>query len=64
MEEFMKYVVEMGSGAIIYVPSFINICSAIQKLNGEDLQPHRPHGDFISLVLFLQNKESRLKTAW
>jgi hypothetical protein len=24
--------VEMGSGAVIYVPSFIKICSGIQKL--------------------------------
>jgi hypothetical protein len=28
----MKYVVEMDSGALIYIPSFINIGSAIQKL--------------------------------
>jgi hypothetical protein len=31
-EEFMKYAVEMGSGAVIYTPSFINIGSDIQKL--------------------------------
>jgi hypothetical protein len=28
----MKYVVEMGSGAMIYIPSFIQIGSGIQKL--------------------------------
>jgi hypothetical protein len=28
----MKYAVEMGLGAMIYVPSFINIGSGIQKL--------------------------------
>jgi hypothetical protein len=28
----MKYAVEMGSGAMIYVPSFIKIGSGIQKL--------------------------------
>jgi hypothetical protein len=28
----MKYVVEMGSGAMIYIPSFIKIGSGIQKL--------------------------------
>jgi hypothetical protein len=33
MEEFMKYAVEMSSGAMIYVPSFINIGSAIQKVD-------------------------------
>jgi hypothetical protein len=30
----MKYVVEMGSGVIIYIPSFIKIGSGIQKLVG------------------------------
>jgi hypothetical protein len=27
----MKYAVEMGSGAMIYVPSFIKIGSGVQK---------------------------------
>jgi hypothetical protein len=31
----MKYTVEMGSGAMIYIPSFIKIDSGIQKLMGE-----------------------------
>jgi hypothetical protein len=31
----MEYIVEMGSGAIIYIPSFIKIGSAIKKLMGE-----------------------------
>jgi hypothetical protein len=30
-EGFMKYVVEMGSGAMIYIPSLINIGSGIIK---------------------------------
>jgi hypothetical protein len=30
----MKYVVKMGSGAMIYVPSFIKIGSAVQKSIG------------------------------
>jgi hypothetical protein len=34
----MKYAVEMGSGAMIYIPSFINICSGITKLMGRDSQ--------------------------
>jgi hypothetical protein len=34
----MKYAVEMGSGVIIYIPSFIKMNSAIQKLNGGDAQ--------------------------
>jgi hypothetical protein len=28
----MKYAVEMGSGAVIYIPSFIKIGSGIQTL--------------------------------
>jgi hypothetical protein len=53
----MKYVVEMGSGAMIYVPSFIKTSSGIQRFIGGI---HRQHGDHISLVLFFQSKESRL----
>jgi hypothetical protein len=30
----MKYAVEMASGAMMYIPSFIKIGSAIQKLIG------------------------------
>jgi hypothetical protein len=30
----MMYAVEMGSGAIIYIPSFINIGSGMEKLLG------------------------------
>jgi hypothetical protein len=30
----MKYAVEMGSGAIMYIPSFIKIGSGIEKLMG------------------------------
>jgi hypothetical protein len=30
----MKYAVEMGSGALIYISSFIKIGSGIQKLMG------------------------------
>jgi hypothetical protein len=50
----MKYVVEMGSGAMIYVPIFIKIGSGIQKLMGGI---HRQHGNRISLFVFFQNKE-------
>jgi hypothetical protein len=31
-EGFMKYAVEMGSGAMTFIPSFIKIGSGIQKL--------------------------------
>jgi hypothetical protein len=30
----MKYVVDMGSGAMIYIPNFMKIGSVIQKLTG------------------------------
>jgi hypothetical protein len=57
----MKYAVGMGSGAMIYVPGFINIGSAILKLiGGGETQTHRHHGDRISLFLFFQNRDSRL----
>jgi hypothetical protein len=60
----MKYAVEMGSGAMIYIPSFIKFGSSVRKLTGErggftDTEttqtPHKP------TFIFL-NKESRIKT--
>jgi hypothetical protein len=57
----MKYTVEMGSGAMIYVPSFIKVGSAIQKLIAGDTHTDTQKGDQISLLLFFQNKESWLK---
>jgi hypothetical protein len=54
----MKYAVEMGSGAVIYIQSFIKIGSGIQKL----IDGYTQHGDRISvLFFFFQNKESGLK---
>jgi hypothetical protein len=55
----MKYAVEMGSVAMIYIPSFIKISSGIQKLIGgiyrrTDTQIHRPQGDLISLLYFFK----------
>jgi hypothetical protein len=41
----MKYAVQMDSGAVIYIPSFIEIDSAIQKLIG------RIHGHTYSMVI-------------
>jgi hypothetical protein len=34
MEGFMKYAVQMGSGAMIYIPSFIKTGLGIQRLIG------------------------------
>jgi hypothetical protein len=44
----IKYTVEMGSGAMVCIPSFIKIGSGIR--------------DHLSLLSFFHNKESRLKT--
>jgi hypothetical protein len=49
---------EKGSSAMIYIPSFTEIGSAMRKLMGGI---HRQHGDRISLHLFFENKENRLK---
>jgi hypothetical protein len=47
----MKYAVEMGPGAMIYMPSFIKTASDIQKLKGEGhTQTYRREGDRISLL--------------
>jgi hypothetical protein len=43
----MKYAVEMGSGAMIYIPSNINIGSGIQKSIG-GIHTHRQHSDIMS----------------
>jgi hypothetical protein len=39
----MNYAVEVGSGAVIYIPSFIKIGSGIQKLLGRYADP-QTHG--------------------
>jgi hypothetical protein len=57
----MKYAVEMGSGAVIYVPTFIKIGSSIQKLIGGI---HRQHGDRISLFYFFENKYAKNRVGW
>jgi hypothetical protein len=60
----------MGSGAMIYVPSFIKIGSGVQKLIGgidghtnKHTHTHtRPATWSLKPTIFFQNKESRLKT--
>jgi hypothetical protein len=37
----MKYAVEMDSGVMMYIASFIKMSSVIQKLNGEGGGLHR-----------------------
>jgi hypothetical protein len=57
----MKYSVEIGLNTMIYIPSFINIGSGIQKLTGEGgftgTQTHRPHSDLISLLSFFKTRK-------
>jgi hypothetical protein len=43
----MKYTIEMGSGVMINIPSFIKIGSGIQKFIW---WTHRQHDDLISLL--------------
>jgi hypothetical protein len=51
----MENVVEIGSGAMIYIPSFIKTVSAIQKLmGGGHTKTHRQHGNHISLLYFFK----------
>jgi hypothetical protein len=57
----MKHTVEVGSGAMIYTPSFKKIGSGIKALMGGDSQTHRRHAGCISLPSLFQNKESTLK---
>jgi hypothetical protein len=53
----VKYSTEMGSDAVIYIPSFLKTGSGIQKLMGGGIHRQTPkqHGDFISLLSLLVN---------
>jgi hypothetical protein len=54
----MKYAVDMGSGAMISIPSFIKLGSGIEKLIGGHTQTAwRLH---TSIFIFFKNKEIRL----
>jgi hypothetical protein len=48
---FFYWAFEMGSGAVIYIPSFIKIGSGIQKLMGGRDRQQR---DLISLLYFFK----------
>jgi predicted alpha/beta hydrolase len=56
----MKYAVKMGSGAHDIHTEFYKDWARYSKVDREDTQTHRQHGDRISLLLFFQNKASRL----
>jgi hypothetical protein len=51
----------MGSGAMIYILSFVKISLGTEKLMVGEVFTDTPHGDRISLILFFQINESRLK---
>jgi hypothetical protein len=55
----MKNAVEMDSGGMICMPSFI-IPLDIQKLTGGNTQTHRENGDPIGLLSFFRNVKIRL----
>jgi hypothetical protein len=52
-EGFFKYTIEIGSDAVIHMPSFIKIGSGIQKLFGGwiCIQTRRHQDDLVSLLL-------------
>jgi hypothetical protein len=50
----MKYAVDMDSGAMIYIPSFIKSCSGIQELMGGDSQTQKQLGDRIKAFYFFK----------
>jgi hypothetical protein len=57
----MKYAIHMGSGAMMYIPSFIKIGSGLQKIiGGEDMQT-QGHTDsmVISYAYFYFSKYGR-----
>jgi hypothetical protein len=54
---FFNQAVEMDSGAVIYIPSFIKIGSGVQKLIGgihRHTQTHGQQRDLISLLYFFK----------
>jgi hypothetical protein len=56
----MKYAVEMGSGAMMYIPSFIKIGSGIQTLGG-GIHRHAQMGVF-SLHFPIGTEETHKET--
>jgi hypothetical protein len=61
-ERFMKYAVEMGSRAMICIPSFIKIGSSIDKLI-RGIHRHRQQDDIISILAFFKLSKVGYKTS-
>jgi hypothetical protein len=57
----MTFTAEIGSGATIYIHSFVKIVQAFKCWCGADSQTQTQLGYLRSLILFLQNKKSLLK---
>jgi hypothetical protein len=59
----MKYAVEVGSVAMIYIYHFIKIGSGIQNLMGSfshtQIHRHRQQGDLISLIYFSKIRKGK-----
>jgi hypothetical protein len=58
----MKYAVEIVSVTMIHIASFIKIGSDVQKLLGGGYTDVRDSMETVSLIEFIENKESSLKT--
>jgi hypothetical protein len=50
----MKYVVELGSGAMMYIPSFMKTGSGIETLSVGRIHRHRQHGNSIPIFSFFK----------
>jgi hypothetical protein len=53
----VEFAVEMDTGVMMYIPSFIKTGSTFEKLIREI---HREHDDRQRLLLFIQNKENKI----
>jgi hypothetical protein len=53
----VKYAVEIGSGAMMYIPSFIKTHLGIQNFIGGNTPTHRQHRDSIAYFLLFKAKK-------
>jgi hypothetical protein len=60
MGEILNYAIDMGSGAIIYVPSFIKIGLGIQRLvEGETHNTHKTHITYTTYTTYTHKHTER-----
>jgi hypothetical protein len=55
-------ILALSEYATLHISSYTKFVSVIQKFMGGDSQTYTQHGYLISLLLFFQNKERRLKS--